>query len=537
MYSGRFIYLFHIENMFPYAILPYMSICRNIFSIIASVFICLGVARADMPSYGMVINSDFTVSADDVYTGEITVRDSLILENNGSISGTFTVADGCQVTIRNRGSLSLDVVLGAGATITQIITEDADITNINLGDADYNILVNGRGLSLNRILAVSGNAGRVILRDAVLSMDMVRSHALSPGATIELQGHTIIEIEDRNMLRDVLGSPLFRDVAGTGTLSVRVADDDPLYVYESYIDDDSLSVRRVRWTDYSDILGNTTGEFLDWLRDVMPNDGLLHALDNAQTMAEINSILARSGRVNPINLMRPVRMLNSFEMNQTDNMRTGMFAAPVFIMADDFDMYGVNAGIAGRILDTVDIRLTAYASVFDYADDINDFGGNVYGANIAANYDFDIAFIRGVFGASYAEFDVGPVFDGTDVVIDPHGRAIYALADIGHKFTIDKDKYISPFVGVGFDRASILNQSDTSTTARIGADAGYGFEMAGIRYDYGARVYVNNNGIGGALRMSAWSEFDDAGVDAMIGTDGDDIGRAYKFSITGKWRF
>lgn len=503
--------------------------------ILAAVF--GGMSHSAAVLYGEVFDTDITIRSGQDISNGISITDAITINNHGTISGVLDICDGCQVLIRNFGVFSADVHLGTNARLVQVISSNAEITQLDTNGAPYDVWVDGgNDLSLNDILRVGRTAVGITFDNTVLCINGRIDRAIY-ASEIEFVGNVIIKVKNAD---DILQSGFLDDVKIDGRLIIVADDTAPLYGLQVSRNGDEIVVTHVRVTDYATLFGNARGDFLNRLRIWNPRDPLLGRLDAAKSLGEIDDIIARSVRLNPINLMRGVRMMNDLELADVFRpiYRTHMFAAPMWIRSGDFDVYGFRAGLDVRASGALAFSITGYAGIMEYADDINEYSADVYGANIMADYDFDIVFVRGAFGATYATFDVGPVLDGDKVKFNPNGMSFYSDMDIGHRFKIANDLSLAPFVGARMDHASVLGQSDTNPNLHIGGDVAMSYTVDGLRYDYAARVAVASDGnVVGSVHIAAWSEMDDAGAEFTISTTRDEFGRAYRVSIGGRYRF
>ena len=92
---------------------------------------------------------------------------------------------------------------------------------------------------------------------------------------------------------------------------------------------------------------------------------------------------------------------------------------------------------------------------------------------------------------------------------------------------------------IGADFASILKSQETNGYVGIGSNAGFGFDLDGLRYDYAVRGIVRSDGGAGlALKFSVWSIADGIGGDIGAGLFNDDmVGLSYNVSLNAKFCF
>ena len=478
------------------------------------------------------LNADITITDD---------SDIRTIVNMGTIASTIHVVMGRSLTIQNAGTFSGAIELEKGAELTQMITTDADITRINVADnAAYDILVRSDDkLSLDSIVALGNgsNVNQIKLDGGVFSVDNIDNIR---GVNLRFYNHVELFLNDVSGVQDgVVLAGMHWDDASV-TVHLDVDSHDPMFSLSAYVSDDKLMLERIRNTNYSYILDNALGEFLDDLRESGLDTKLLDMLDSAQSMAELNAIMARSARINLINLMRPIRIVDMYMQNSAvfDAPESGISVSPMYIGADGMDIFGVRGNIFARFSDRFTMALDGYVARGSYENDLDDFDMDVYGGNFAAEYDASIAFVRGLFGVTHAAFDIGPVFNGTGMAWDPDGYSLYGFADVGHKFTIMRDIYVAPFVGVGSRDERILDGHYTDTFARFGTDAGITADNGDLRYDYTLRLHTTDAGdMACDVRMSVWSVFDAAGMHIAAGIINHDDITAYTVSAGLRFQF
>lgn len=481
----------------------------------------------------------FITEAGGIFADRINIDESLTIINRGIIAADIYIMENSHLFLQNAGEFDGDIYLEHGSKITQVITDNEDITFLGISD-NFDILVqNANKISLNNVMLLGSRADKISIRDSTLVLvpeSVAVFAAKAPG--IEISGDVVIYVEN---FSDIPSEPFLRGVSGSGTLYVYSDNADPLYVLQTYMDGEDLFLRQVRSIDYATILGGGQGTFLNMLRMVNPDDSLLLRLDNANDMKEIARIMGRSVRLQPKNLMHVVDVFNTLERISTgaapDNMSINI--SPFFEFSKDWYLYGMRARTGIGVMEKVAVSFSAYAAIADYADDINEYSAGLYGGNLSLLYDAtQSVFMRALAGFSFADFDVGPVFDDGNVAYNPHGKSFYSYVDAGNKFSLFSDFYISPFLGIGVGYEKILGAADMNLTGRIGADASYGFEMAGLRYDYGLHAIYEGDGVmGGEVHMNILSIADGAGSNIAIGMVNTHYGMAYKINIGAAFYF
>ena len=156
-----------------------------------------------------------------------------------------------------------------------------------------------------------------------------------------------------------------------------------------------------------------------------------------------------------------------------------------------------------------------------------------------------IAYIDNVFlarmmvGMTNSEFDIGPVFNEGNTIVDPEGKSSYSVADLGFNFDVNKKIKISPFLRVGFDSIEIADLINKETITGAGADILLDAETYDINYKYGLNFSAYTNGqINAAFKIDVNSIADKAGGNIEVGLLHDEFGNnSYKVSVGINFKF
>lgn len=513
-----------------------MKFCRIIFSFLFYVYMFTGV-NAEMReftsmSWGDTLNLyDDAIIYDDGWVDfvDINVKRTLLIENDGVLAGRINICDGCTLLLQNNGDISgVHFVPGAHARLTQVIFSESDVTYLDT-DMNYVILVKSPdGLSLNQIVDIAGPDAKIVLENTSLVLDSI----ITDAPEIKLSGNVDL------VLKGVTGDvPLLDNIDGDGVLNVYATTDNALMITRAEIVNHKLYVQMLRETDYVKILQNPTGEFLNSLRSVHPDDKLLRALDRAGGMSALDGIMSRSVRLRPINLMRPVRVMDAMEIFAGVPSGTvgGFMLSPDFIYNDDFYITGLRIGISGQITDTVSAGASGYVGYVSASDEINNFEGRVFSGNGYAMYD-DGEFIgRAILGHSTAKFDIDFILVGDDVGSAPCGTNSYGATDFGVRLNPMDDFVFSPFIGLTATHTDIATTTENNFDANVGTDITTTGGTDDFSYNYGLRVRASASGdTSAAIRIAFWSRADDAGVDMNVGIINSEFGTAYRASVGGR---
>ena len=150
--------------------------------------------------------------------------------------------------------------------------------------------------------------------------------------------------------------------------------------------------------------------------------------------------------------------------------------------------------------------------------DLDDFSALNYGLNLNMKYKFlSDAFVRTDVVAMMSDFDIGLVSYDNNVISNPRALSGYWLTDIGYKFDLSDSFYLTPYVGCVVDYYNLEDIVQSDAVGRVGMDMGYTFEFSGIRYNYDARIGLNNfSDIVASGRIGVWSDIDSFGGDVTV---------------------
>ena len=484
------------------------------------------------------VYEDVTINSGVLFEAHnIQIADTLLMHNFGEISGGVNVQSGRVLELQNAGTFNATVTKEGNARLVQVITDAADITNLGLASG-YDVLVrNGTNLDLASVMQVAQNADSISVTDTTFNVgDMTGFVAPTD---IALNGDIVLNFA---------GAPtesvlIFSNITGDNVVHVGgVGGLDVLHTLESYNVGPNLYVRTIRSTNYELIFNNDMGRFLNTLRATGVDDKLFARLDTAESFAAINDVISQSVRTNPIQLMRPIKILNVQKMLEIMHIddATTFGIEPFLIYSSEMSLGGVRPNVIFNLSDDLHMVVSGYVLNIDYSDDINEYGGVSLGINIDGQYDVTANnFVRAHVGANMSWFDVDSVFDGMGAINNPHGASMYFGADLGHRFDFTNGIVILPFVTIGTEYFGILNTDDTNTYLGAGSDFGYKYESDGLRYGFNVRAIGRIDGnVGMGISVSLLSIIDAAGADAYMGAVySDDFGVSCRVSLNGRFQF
>ncbi|MBO7642812.1 MAG: hypothetical protein J6S74_01615 [Alphaproteobacteria bacterium] len=484
------------------------------------------------------MNSHTTITPNGSFSGGVVnVSGGWTIINYGSITSDMNICDYCNVRIENAGIYNADTTLGTGATITQVINNSNDITELSGIDVGYyNVEISGAENPLNwdNILANTGNAAGYNLLSAKLQIGNI----VTIDKPVVLNGITFLYV-DGDINSDVV---LFSNVSGDGTIRVSNDNVDALHVVQVSKENERVYLRLVRSGDYGRILNNDVGRFLNSLREKSPSDKLLRHMDRANSEQELKRIISRSIRIHPIKMMKSIKTLYSHKIVETmridHDFDFGIM--PISIFSTNMRLFGFEPNMNIKLDDDLRMNIYGHFSYLNYADDINEYSGLSFGGGVDTVYDLPLDnFVRAYGGINYTAFDVGPVFDGSGKIDNPGGWSGFVNAEIGHRFVFDNDYFISPYVLLGGNYMSMLNKKEFGIYSGIGGDAGYKYNCDGLEYTYAMRGVVRSNeNVGLDINVSVWSVIDAAGADFKFGVlhDGE-FGLSYHISLNARFDF
>ena len=519
--------------------------------IIASLILCIVNTNAYclyidswMGFYAVKLSEDLIVTGNGTFLPtRIDVLRSVSILNSGTIGSDLYINGDNRVYVKNSGTINGTFYVAPDARVIQVVQSNDDITNLTVkditnpeSDGNFNILVrDAMDVSLTNVFGIAANADKLILDNSVLLLNSaIRPRIIDAGPrAIELVGDVVLKLDSVDSLDYSL--PILRNVSETGNLRFDIGDLNPLYRVATYVDDGDLYMSIVRETDYGRIFQNDVGNFLNDLRRDMPNDKLLRAMDNAPDMNTINSIMNTSMRLHPLNLMRPVRRMHM--LDALDGWRysdvVDIDSATDIIFSDTSLLGRVNVSMVGDVSNNLHAAVGGYIGALAVTDDINDFYGGMYGANMMLHFDDWMVIGNLAGGIAVTYFDTGPVFDGNATVFNPSGMSGYAAMDIGARLYHQYDLTIVPFAGLVANYASVLNDADTVTLANVGVELNLSEYDFDILYDYGLRGSVLTDG---AYHVGVYGKFsapdDDIGAQINAAIIHDEFGFGYKISIS-----
>lgn len=478
-------------------------------------FLCLGVIDG-------AIADVLSAAGGDLQGGKLYTNSTII------DTGTdFNVKQPASVQIQNSGTITNRFNVESGAQLTQVIKSDADATLLNVNNSGvFNLFVDGDAdtvISLAKVAGISENAGVInVDNGSHLLIDGSFDSNMLMGKTIKIESNESVWLHVADDF-DAFDLPVMYQYS-FDTDAIKFATTSPLYNFTLAKHGGELFISKNRATNYTDILKNDMGRFLDTLN---PDDALRRRLDSAPGMGEINDIIENSVRLNPIKLMDSVHAMNMFAMNDIYDLDDGFRIAikPEFVFGGGLQSVGGRVAASSDVTDRLYIGASVYGYMMSYDKDINKYDATVFGGDLRLDYRMNNIFVRGMAGANMDKFDIGSVFDGSMAIDNPSGHSFYAYADGGYKFILSDEINICAFGGVGMDNLTVLDDDKSQVFGRGGADVSYNIKTGDVSYMYNGRVSVNTFGyLDAAFGAGAWLHSDDVGGGISVGVSDSDVG-------------
>lgn len=416
---------------------------------------------------------------------------NVVIENHGLFQpDELNVCENCNVFFENYNQVNIDaVVLNSGAQVFQIISNSDNMNSLNI-NADYTTLVQGiNNLSLADIVDFSDNNSKIVLNDVTLNIDKMpvgRSKSITLGNNVTLVISDSAYGDTSIVLDDVVATSAVRFVSDSS---------DVMFVNVGFVQDGKLTIERVRETDYSIIFDDNVGNFINSLRDNGKNDKLMLALDSAPDKDSLYSVMYDSVLFNPSVLLRPLQIVNAIDMQSKFFGFASSASADVFgVMSDDFILYGTDINLFGAFREKFRFNFGAQISGLDYASDIDDFSGNIYGVNLGAGWLFDNNIFVDVNAAlSIATFDISSVMYDDKLQDAPDALFGYFVSDVG--YMIKNDSYMfAPVAGLAVQAYDLSGYKYSDYMMRVGVVSEYKYVVSDLEYVYGASVIADSCG-------------------------------------------
>jgi len=498
--------------------------------------------RADdyyLTSNETVLNHDNNIVAHDMivnnYGDTITVQTAAILTNYGVINGDLNT-NGYNLRIRNSGRMDGNILACPDRIcVHQIISSLDELTKLNITNGNFEVDVQNvlEGVNLKTLQNLM--AARYVFDNSVVIIDDF-SWWQHWDADVEWNSGKLYITNSYT----VNSGDVIKNVSREDIVEVKFLDEDKLHKPLWDLSDAGMVLYVVRETDYEKIFSDNRGVMLANIRRRNPNDKLLKAMDAANNMHELRRVMRSSARFNSDILMQPINVINNFallEFLSGENYNT-FGIKPTYIISDDLNDYGGQLYVNAAINDDWRVGLGLNINKFNYENNVNEFAGLAYGANINANAKFGDFTLAGQVGFNLIKFDIDYVYVDNKIQSKPGGYSLYGGIDGLYNYKIINDLCLTPFVGGVFQKYNVLNFSDNDVNLRAGVGAKYGFSVDSIKYEYGAFGGVISDGnVFGNLKIGFASLPDRAGVTIDVGVYKNNDILNYRASIDAKVMF
>lgn len=441
--------------------------------------------------------------------GVVNVNRPIDFINNGIVNTRFVVCDLCDINIINTGNFNAVFELGDDVNIVQVVSSNADFKPI-VSNVDYTMLINGADDVVLDGDIGDGGLRKLYIKDSTVDIDDADFSNL---VAVYLNGDVVFKYDN---LSDLYDKPIIDNVYVDGQISVCDENVNPMYVNVVYVNNNQLFLGRVRETDYSKIFSDNTGVFLNNLRNKNPNDELLYALDNVDSLDSLRGVMKRSVRFNPDLLLRVGQVINEFEKFGFEG-DSGAMLKSDFIISDVFYSYGVAANVALNLKD-ISLVIGARLGGVNYESELDVFDAEYYGGYLAGKFLMDNNFlVRGTVVLNHFDFNLGDVLYNNSIINNPSVETLAGVMDLGYRYNVNDSFYVMPFLGGDFSKYHGRFVDDTQLNVRGGMDIGFQSKVMGMKYSYDFEVGAKGKDLlFAATKIGFVSEYDIFGADAEV---------------------
>ena len=475
-------------------------------------------------------------SADEVIDG---FRDSIelfgptVIQNNGIINEIYT--NGYLLRITNYNTVNVIYNSGAGAVAQQIPNNDA-LHKLNVNGGNFSVDLSGLNLVDLGLLqnVVSGADKQIVINNSSVIINDFADWR-NWNQNVLLSGTNTLYLKNPET---VTSGELLKFVHDNETRVV-LLDSAKLYKVSITHESGASFIHITKETDMSKLFDDERSAILQELQSSGANGALLNALNNAKNMQEVENILQSSYRFNPSILMRPVNTLNKFSLIDLLNNENSLYGglSGVYVGSDTTQAFGLVVKASGKYEDFY-MGTSLSVNRFRYKNDMNDFDGFSYGADIKVKKYFDDLWVHGIVGITMANFKTETIYYNHNITQNPFGYSGYGAIDVGYDYSIMPDLMFSPFVGGVAQLSGVAKDTDKDISLRIGSDIKYTFETEDIKYEYKAGFGVTGIGdLFGKIRFGFMSNQDGAGVSFDLDALRNDEDFFYKITLNGRISF
>ena len=466
----------------------------------------------------------------------INVADTITVWNYGTINGSLVASEDNLIRIQNSGIITGRI---EAARVIQIVTGASDLQQLNIQSDNFSVFVDGMMSGIDLADLQSLNSNQFEFHNAGIFINDFTDWQ-NWDVDIEWSGTNRLYIRQTANLQS---GDITNNINNSDVQFMLIKDSDWEDVINNpYVEhwENGAVLNIVTENDYEQIFGAGAGSLLEDIRNTNPGDRLLRALDSVNNINDLRNIGNASYRFNPSVLMRPVVAMNNFSV--LDNLfvgdTPGAGIMPVYIGSEYVHNRGLRLYTDAFQNEKVSVNFGLRLNSFDYTDDLNDFSGIAYGADINAAYKKDDFIIKGYLGFNLVDFKADHIYINGDVKNNPFGYSVYGGFDGVYDYAFSENIHLMPFGGIVFQHYSILSSDDYDLNLRGGGALKYDFTVDGIKYEYGFGAgVVSNADVFGVARFGFNSLVDNIGAFLNFGVIKDDYVWNYQIAADVKISF
>ena len=461
----------------------------------------------------------------------ISIVNPMLIRNYGTIDADLIATDDFSVHIYNGGAVTGTVQANH---LIQFVTSNDNLHLLTVNSPDFTVVVDNFNAPVNLTDLQGLNAGRYQFKNSSVVIDNFLDWQNWNVAIEWLSGTNTLYINDYSAINS---GTTINNI--NPDVQILILTQDNLYQsYLEYINQTTTVLNVVQQNNYQQIFGDDINNALLDIQSVNPNDDLLVTMNSVNDVNVLHSIINSSYRFNPSVLMRPIMAIDNFSIidNLGDVRDNGV--VPWYIGSRYMRDVGGRAYIGAIGNDSFSLSVGLNFNKFDYNDNINDFSGIAYGADIRANKKIDNFVIKGLVGFNLIDFQTDTIYVNNNIENNPFGYSLYGGIDGLYDFDLGEGWNVAPFFGVMFHRYNLLDNSDFNIDLRSGCAAKYNFTIDSIKYEYGLYGGVVSNGdVFAIARIGFESLVDRVGVFLDIGGAKDEYAWNYRASANVKIAF
>lgn len=460
----------------------------------------------------------------------INIMDFVHIENHGTINANLIAMDDFVVRINNMGNINGTV---NATNIIQFINSENGVNSFDVNATNFSVVVDGinpgigfdHGINLNQLKNLNANSFN-ITNSAIIIDDYMDWQNWNANVSLSQDGVTTLIINDSSTV--VSGQPI-NHVTNIANIAIILKDLDDLYTID--LDGNGAVVLNlISESNYSNV--NQIDENASNILNDMQ-------LNNVMSFDELQNAMNLSYRFNPSILMRPVRMINNFNLANSvfNDSESGGGVKPFYIFSKDTNSFGTRLYINNKYKD-FSFNIGFNFNHFNYENEFNNFSGFVYGGDIKAKENIDNFWVNGLIGASMISFKTDSIYVDGNIKNNPYGYYVYSGIDGGYDYDMFANFTVTPFMGTTFEKFGVMNFADSDANVRIGGNAKYSFITDGIKYEYSVSGIINNDAdLVGMLKAGFVSVADSLGVTLGLDAIKSKDYTAYKLSVDAKLVF